>query len=156
MTLETKCQNIAHRRFSEARVYGNRPLETCPFCRIEELESSIKTLLDVCEAKDAELRSQKEVFSACEALRLKLLAQEEQRVGFAKLRRKWEELCDSKDVEIAALEKRIEELDAALAKLRHCSLCRFFSVKGCQMPTKKGSAPGAHCPAQKLKGTKGE
>jgi hypothetical protein len=44
MTLETKCQNIAHRRFSEAKTYGNRPLETCPFCRIEGLESSIKTL----------------------------------------------------------------------------------------------------------------
>lgn len=38
MTLETKCQNIAHRRFSEAKTYGHRPLETCPFCRIEELE----------------------------------------------------------------------------------------------------------------------
>lgn len=137
MTLETKCQNIAHRRFSEARTYGNRPLEACPFCRIEDLELSIKTLLDVCEAKDAELRSQKEVFNACEALRLKLLAQEEQyaidtiktrqtndkriadlkmdllkeQAGFAKLRCKWEELCDSKDVEIAALEKRIEELE---------------------------------------------
>jgi hypothetical protein len=63
---------------------------------------------------------------------------------------------EAKDVEIAALEKRIEELDVAFAKLQHCSLCRFYSAVGCQMPTKKGSAPGAHCPAQKLKGTKND
>jgi hypothetical protein len=69
---------------------------------------------------------------------------------------KMKKQLEAKDVEIAALEKRIEELDAALAKLRHCSLCRFFSVKGCQIPKTRGSAPGAHCPAQKLKGTKND
>ena len=129
MTLETKCQNIAHRRFSEAKTYGNKPLEACPFCRIEELESVVTTLIDACQAKDVEIAKAKEptfFHKQGEQLRLALgeyLFPYVEEFGCGdddvikipeRMASKYEKLkkqLKAKDMEIAALEKRIEELE---------------------------------------------